>query len=211
MQVTIYCMCPILLHPSKKHLAYFRYQGKPHLIFHKQGGIIPEVLTKSFELVDTMLSYYSKVTAVLIQLHQVQATADNKSLTLMIRRLKDVLKKHYQCEVGYLWVREQNKAESQHYHMIVMLNGHKCQQSKLIDIATQIAWQNLHPDNFSFRVRNRIYRIKRNKDDHESRALRMRLSYMAKKEGKNHFKSYTNVYRYSLLKEKGSRALCAKS
>ncbi|EGQ8608271.1 inovirus Gp2 family protein [Vibrio parahaemolyticus] len=200
MQVTIYCMCPILLHPSKKHLAYFVYQGKPQLIFLSKKGIIQEVLNKSYRLIDIMLSYYSKVTAVLVQLHQAQSTEDNKLLTRMVQKLKGKLKKHYKCEIGYFWVREQDKAESHHYHMVIMLNGHKCQQSTLVDKVVQEAWQSIHPDNFSFRVRNRIYRIHRNGNGHELRALRMRLSYMAKKEGKTEFSNYTNVFRYSRLK-----------
>lgn len=126
-------MCPILNHPSKKHLAYFLFKDSPQPIFYSKEGVILEILNKSFQLVDTMLNYYSKVTAVLIQLHQAQPTKSNKALTAMIQKLKRSLKKHYKCEVGYFWVREQNLAGSQHYHMIILLNGHKCQQSKLVD------------------------------------------------------------------------------
>ncbi len=195
-------MCPILLHPSKKHLAYFVYQGEPQLIFLSKRGVIKEILHKSYCLIDIMLSYYSKVTAVLIQLHQAQATTDNHLLTHTVQKLKSSLKKHYKCEIGYFWVREQLKAESQHYHMLVMLNGHKCQQSALVDKVVQEAWQSIHPDNFSFRVRNRIYRINRTGNGHELRALRMRLSYMAKKEGKTELRTYTNTYGFSRLKTK---------
>lgn len=194
-------MCPILLHQSKKHLAYFVYKGEPQLIFLSKEGVIKEILHKSYCLIDIMLTYYSKVTAVLIQLHQAQVTQDNKLLTRMVQKLKSSLKKHYKCEIGYFWVREQLKAESQHYHMVVMLNGHKCQQSTFVDKAVQDAWQSIHPDNFSFKVRNRIYRIHRSGNYHELRALRMRLSYMAKKEGKTEFRTYTNAFRYSRLKE----------
>ena len=84
-------MCPILLHPSKKHLAYFVYQGKPQLIFLSKKGIIQEILNKSYRIIDIMLSYYSKVTAVLVQLHQAQSTEDNKLLTRMIQKLKGKL------------------------------------------------------------------------------------------------------------------------
>lgn len=202
LQVTIYCMCSISLHPTKKHLAYFLYQDEFQLIFYHKGGVIPKILHNSFKLIDIMLSYYSKVTAVLIQLHQAQPTSDNKLMTLMVTKLKNTLKKHYKCEIGCFWVREQNEAESQHYHLIVMLNGHKCQQSKLVDEAAREAWQSIHPDNFCFRVRNRLYRIHRDQYDNELNALRMRMSYMAKKEGKTNFASYTNSFRCSRLKPK---------
>ncbi len=198
-QVNIYCMCQILNHPSKKHLAYFLYQNTPQLIFSSKEGVMNEVLKKSFRLVDKMLGYYSKVTAVLIQLHQAQATADNKLLTIMIQRLKKALKSHYQCEVGYFWVREQNKADSQHYHVIILLNGHKCQQSKMVDILTEKVWKKIHPDNFSFKLRNRIYRIHRHTNKSELRALRMRMSYMAKREGKSNNPLNTHDYGLSRL------------
>lgn len=194
-------MCQILNHPSKKHLAYFLYQDHPHLIFNSKKGIIPEILNKSFKLVDTMLTYYSKVTAVFVQLHQAQPTEDNQLLTIMLQRLKAALKKHYRCEVGYFWVREQNDANSQHYHMIVLLSGHKCQQSQLVDTASDNAWKSIHPDNFRFKPKNRIYRIKRNGSYRELRALRMRMSYMAKREGKNTIASNVNSYQCCRLKK----------
>lgn len=195
-------MCQILSHPSKKHLAYFIYQEQPQLIFNSKDGIITEILNKSFQLVDTMLTYYSKVTAVLVQLHQSQPTEGNQLLTIMLQRLKVTLKKHYRCEVGYFWVREQNSADSQHYHMIVILSGHKCQQSKLVDAASNNAWKSIHPDNFRFKPRNRIYRIKRDENHKELRALRMRMSYMAKKEGKSSIAAHVNSYQCSRLKAK---------
>lgn len=192
-------MCQILKHPSKKHLAYFLYQDNPQLIFNSKEGIIPEILTRSFQLVDNMLTTYSKVTAVLVQLHQAQPTEGNQLLTIMLQRLKTTLKKRYRCKVGYFWVREQSDANSQHYHMIVFLSGHKCQQSKLVDIASDNTWKSIHPDNFRFKPRNRIYRIKRDGGYRELRALRMRMSYMAKKEGKSTIAPYVNSYQCSRL------------
>ncbi|UTV27881.1 YagK/YfjJ domain-containing protein [Photobacterium atrarenae] len=195
-------MCQIALHPSKPYLAFFPYQEGHHLIFYKKGGIIKEILNKAFGQLDAMLSHYTKVTVILLQLHQANPTQGSKPLTTMLARLKAKLQKHYGSQVGYFWVREQNKAESQHYHMAIMLNGHKCQRSKLVDIATQTYWENMHPDNFSFRVRNRIYRIRPDDNGSELRATRMRLSYMAKKEGKSQFMSYTHSFGCSRLRKK---------
>lgn len=199
-------MCPIYLHPSKKHLAYVLYQNQEQPIFYSQKGIIKEILINSFKLLDKMFTLYSKVTAILLQLHQVQATTDNKQLTRMLQKLRTALKKHYQCEVAYFWVREQNNAEAQHYHMVIMLSGHKCQQSKLVDTLAKEAWLSIHPDNFSYRVKNRIYRVFRSDECRELNALRMRLSYMAKKEGKIGFAPSTNCYGYSHTKVRKSCA-----
>ncbi|MEZ8606914.1 inovirus-type Gp2 protein [Vibrio sp. 10N.239.311.G01] len=196
-------MCPIILHPSKKHLAYYQYLGKYQLIFYrKPDGVFNEILEKAFGQLEAMRSYYSKVTMVLLQLHQAIHTKSNNQLTILLSKLKARLQKHYGGKVGYFWVREQNKAESQHYHIAIMINGHKCQRSKLVDIATQTYWENRHPDNFSFRIRNRIYRINTRKNSNELRAARMRLSYMAKRKGKLGFEPHTNTHGCSRLRKK---------
>ncbi len=197
-------MCPIILHQSKKHLAYYLYQNSYQLIFHKKNGlgVINEILKKAFDQLEVLRTHYSKVTVVLLQLHQAIYTKDSKSLTAMLTNLKAKLHEHYGSKVGYFWVREQNKAESQHYHMAIMLNGHKCQRSKLVDIATRAYWENRHPENFSFRVRNRVYRVSRCENDRELRAVRMRLSYMAKREGKSGTEAHVNAYGHSQLRSK---------
>nr|WP_159064965.1 inovirus-type Gp2 protein [Thaumasiovibrio subtropicus] len=161
-------------------------------------------MARSYEQLDIMRSYYSKVTVILLQLHQATYTPSSRQLTNMLSKLKAKLQSHYGTKVGYFWVREQDKADSQHYHVAIMLNGHKCQRSKLVDIITQTYWENLHPDNFSFRVRNRIYHVRNDDDGRELRAIRMRLSYMAKREGKERFPSYTKAYGCSRLRAKHS-------
>lgn len=193
-------MCPLLLHPSKKHLAYYQHLGTPQLIFLSKKGPVIEILKKSFQLIDMMLCQYSKTTAVLIQLHQAHATRDNRLVATMMSQLKAALGKHYKCEVGYFWVREQEHADSQHYHAVVIVSGHKCQCSKLVDHLVQDIWQRTDPNNYSYQVRNRIYRVNRGGNTPELRALRMRLSYMAKKEGKQGFASRTHSYGCSRFK-----------
>ncbi|EGR0550174.1 inovirus Gp2 family protein [Vibrio cholerae] len=195
-------MCHIVLHPSKSFLAFFQYQESYQLIFYKKTGVIKKILLKAFQQIDAMISHYSKVTVVLLQLHQATPSRTSNPLTNMLSKLKAKLKAHYGCKVGYFWVREQNNALSQHYHMAVMVNGHKCQSSKLIDLATQAYWENLNPDNFSFKVRNRIYRIRNDDGGHELRAVRMRLSYMAKKEGKSQFAKNTHIFGSSHIQQK---------
>ncbi|EPR2983069.1 YagK/YfjJ domain-containing protein [Vibrio parahaemolyticus] len=195
-------MCPIALHPSKKHLAYYLYRDSYQLIFHNKHGVISEILNKAFDQLEVLRSYYSKVTVILLQLHQAFHTKNSEQLTIMLSKLKAKLQKHYGSKVGYFWVREQNQAESQHYHMAIMVNGHKCQHSKLVDLATQTYWENRHPDNFSFRVRNRIYRVRNDDNGKELRAVRMRMSYMAKQDGKTQFTSHTKTYGYSKLRIK---------
>lgn len=198
LQVTLYCMCQITLHPTKTYLAFFQYKGEQHLIFYKKGGVITKMLNTAFSQLDAMLSYYTKVTVIFLQLHQVQWTHNSDNLTAFLVKLKNKLKPYYGDKLGYIWAREHMCASAQHYHMAIFLNGHKCQSSQRVDNAAKECWTALHPDNFSFRVRNRTYRIRNDDDGRERRAVKMRLSYMVKVQGKRN--KGTNNHRFGASK-----------
>lgn len=198
-------MSPISLHQSKKFLAYYNYNNEPQLIFNWKTGIREEILEKGFKQLDIMMTDYSKVSVILLQLHQDHFTEDNAILTRCLVQLKKKIKKKYNCKIGYLWVREQNNADGQHYHLAIMVNGHKCNNAYAIGKMCEEVWEGPTDTNFAYRVRNRIYRIERYKnDDHELRAARMRMSYMAKNDSK-HFEKYTNCFGVSRLKPSNRR------
>ncbi len=195
----LYCMCQITLHESKKFLAYYQYQNEQQLIFHKKKGVKKNILERGFEQLDILMTYYSKVSVILLQLHQSYFTADNNVMTKFVIELKKRIKKKYNCEIGYLWVREQNVAYAQHYHLMVMVNGHKCNNAYTVSNMCEDIWQGPTDTNFAYRVKNRIYCIKRYKNDgQELRATRMRMSYMAKNDTKE-FAKYTKSFGRSKL------------
>ncbi|SQD79597.1 YagK/YfjJ domain-containing protein [Moritella yayanosii] len=187
-------MCQITKHESKKFLAYYHYNNEQQLIFHKKTGIRTEILEQGFKQLDIMMTEYSKVSVILLQLHPDKFTEDNAIITQFLVRLKKKIKKQYNCKIGYLWVREQSSAEAQHYHMVIMVNGHKCNNAYAIGKMCDEIWEGPTDTNFSYRVKNRLYRIERYKgNDHELRAARMRMSYMAKNETKE-FNRNTNSF-----------------
>ena len=195
-------MCQITLHESKKFLAYFCYQNEQQLIFYRKSGIKKEILEQSFKQLDIMMSYYSKVTIILLQLHPDQFTADNDVMTRFLVFFKKRLEKKYKSKIGFIWVREQNTAEAQHYHLAVMINGHKCNNSYTVNEICKEIWEGPMDTNFSYQVKNRIYCIKQYLNDNsELRAVRMRLSYMAKNETKD-FTKYTKSFGSSRLRKK---------
>jgi len=173
-------MSVITLHPSKKRLAYFDYKQQQQLIFYPSGGINKELLKRIYSQLDNMLSYYSKVTVVFLQLHQKRYTESNTLITKFFGLLKKRLSKHYGTRIGHVWVREKHRAEAQHYHIAVMLNGHRCQKCYRVTQYAQQIWERLGEEHFSYRVRNRIYRIERREHNRELQAVRTRLSYLAK-------------------------------
>lgn len=192
-------MCEILHHESKKHLAYYAEGSRLHPIFNSPAGVCTKILKTGFKQLDSMLSYYSKVTMVLLQFHVPDFSYDNKSLSIFISRLKRKLSKHYGKRLGYLWVREQDNSKAQHYHMCIMLNGHKCQSTRRIDAIVKSEWESFGERYFSYRIRNRIYRINRTYDVKELRAAKTRLSYLAKLETKQRTPRYTKTYHASSL------------
>jgi len=195
-------MCQITEHESKKFLAYYHYNNEQQLIFHKKTGIRAEILEQGFKQLDIMMTEYSKVSVILLQQHPDRFTEDNAIITQFLVRLKKKIKKQYNCKIGYLWVREQNSAEAQHYHMVIMVNGHKCNNAYAIGKMCDEIWEGPTDTNFSYRVKNRLYRIEQYKgNDHELRAARMRMSYMAKNETKT-FDRNTNSFGVSRLKTK---------
>ncbi|WIH23367.1 YagK/YfjJ domain-containing protein [Photobacterium damselae] len=153
-----------------------------------------KILKQGYKQLDNMLTYYSKVTVVFLQLHQTEFTPDNGVISLFLKQLKRRLEKHYNCTVAYLWVREQGGAPAQHYHLVVMVNGHKCSSSQyILKVATEI-WESQKGGNYSFKVKNRIYRIETYKNNNEYQAARMRMSYLAKMKTKDTSRPYLNSF-----------------
>lgn len=191
------------MHPKKRKLAYFRYQLTDYLIFHHPAGVLPKVLLKSFDQLHAMLSRYCKVTVIFAQLHQSEYSEKNQQLTRTLSELSAKLKAYYKSYMGFFWVREHKaQTKSHHYHIAIMLNGSECQSSGRVDsVLTQI-WAALDAKNFSYRLKNRIYRLERHGKQEELRAVLMRMSYMAKAEGKVSTPSYTNSFGYSRVKAK---------
>jgi len=203
-------MSQITRHQSKKFLAYYRYQNEQQLIFYKETGIKKEILEQGFKQLDILRSYYSKATVVLLQLHPDQFTEDNAILTRFLVQLKKTLTKKYKCKMGYVWVREQNTAKAQHYHLMIMLNGHKCRSAYAVSNICDEIWEGPKDTNFSYGVKNRLYCIKQYKNnDSELRATRMRMSYMAKNETKD-FDKNTKTFGVSRLKPNRSKLIDVK-
>lgn len=107
--------------------------------------------------------------------------------------------------MGYVWVRKQNVAKSQHYHLMIMLNGHKCRNAYAVSNICDEIWEDSKDTNFSYGIKNRLYCIKQYKNnDSELRAAKMRMSYMAKNETKD-FNKNTKTFGVSRLKPNRSK------
>jgi len=177
-------MSQIILHPSNDKSAYFEYKQRLSLIMYYEGGVNEKILTQVFKKLDAMVLYYSKVTVVMLQFHLKKYTLDNQVISVFLTSLIKRLKDKYKSEIGYFWVREQNGAPAQHYHMAIMLSGHVCHSSHHIFLIAQEIWELQNEGGYSFRVKNSLYRVSRYCDK-ELNAARYRLSYFAKNKTKD--------------------------
>ena len=171
-------------------------------IFYYGGGINKKILKKIYAQIDVMSSYYSRVTVTIIQLHQAYFTYDNSLLSRFLQHFRRELKKRtrYGNRVGYIWVREQARADTQHYHIAFLLDGHHCKSAHIVSEITEEIWMTISGKNFSYRVKNRVYRISKTEEGERTlRAARMRLSYFAKNDTKKTHK-HINSYGVSRLK-----------
>ncbi|WP_243975257.1 YagK/YfjJ domain-containing protein [Vibrio natriegens] len=191
----------IRLHPKKSKLAIYRHSEQDYYIFHRPTGVNQNILQSSFDLAKNWMGHYSKFCAVMLQLHQHKPSEKNQQLSIFLAKLTQALKKHYNTpNVGYFWVREHSNRDKQHYHLAVFISGHCCQHSGTIDRLANTLWKQQDECNFSYQVKNRIYKVKRYGFDKEWLSLLTRLSYFAKNDTKSRHPSRNSYGRSQLLK-----------
>lgn len=172
-------MVKVLINPKRKGYAYFRFKNRLYNIFHSKQGVNTAILQKGFEQIDVMQSYHSKVCMVFLELHLKYFSEHNAVMSVLISELKAYIKNKYNSRIGYLWVRERSKAKAQHYHLAVMVDGHKCNNGWSIQQFVNDIWRKQNDNGTTYYVTRPTYNILRN-DNTEANAARVRLSYFAK-------------------------------
>ena len=192
----------IIRDEKKPKLAIYFNQGEYYRIFYRPTGVNTRILESSWNLVANWIGYYSKFCAVFLQLHQRQPCEDNKQLSKFLRNLTKRLSQYYNTpNIGYFWVREHSGRDKQHYHLMVLISGHCCQNSCVVDKLTREIWKEIDKNNSNYEVKRRVYKVNRYGHDKERRALLTRLSYFAKNDSKTVHGSRHNYGRSQFLKK----------
>lgn len=86
-----------------------------------------EMLTATEREMTAMLSNDRKVLMFRFDIHVKEYTPDNKVISDCLNEVKKFIKMYYEdCErIGYIWCREQQTVKHQHYHVFMMVNGSK--------------------------------------------------------------------------------------
>lgn len=147
-------------------------------------GVYLQLIHKAIEQLDICIVNWGRVFAMRFDLHQKAKTTHSKMLTMFRKNLMRRLERSYQmAEMGYVWVREQEKAKKQHYHFVVFLDGDKIKHSSMISQVIIETWQNVRDGNTAYIPRRCFYHVV---DTVTKAEAIYRVSYLAKIRGKGY-------------------------
>ena len=176
----------------------FLHNGKTYRVNSAKSGLYAEILKPIIEQFEIGLTKWRRVFVLRFDLHTHVFTKDNARMTAFKKRLFQKLKRYYGFkEIGSCWVREQERAKSQHYHCVLFLDGNLIRHSSMINEMIRAAWDDgtgtytvphiKHPFHFADResiVQDAIYRV----------------SYLAKPRGKGYRPPQTKDFQCSRMK-----------
>ena len=163
------------------------------------GHYLPQ-LEQTVGQMDAMLSHHSKVLVVRTDLHLYVGSDDNKPMSDFIRRLRKKLSSMGHKHFGYIWCREQNVSDVQHYHLAVMVDGNKMRHPHHLIGLIEYFWETWgHVKPY---VPQNCYSLIKRGDDEAFQKVFDRLSYLAKVATKGKRKKTTNDHSTSRIKLK---------
>ena len=185
-------------HIHKGH--WYLYKDRVWPVNANKSGVYTHILRPLLSQYIYMLEHYSKVFVYRFDLHLAAYTEKNQVMTDFNRHLQKRIQQHYKIkEIAYCWVREQEKAKQQHYHYVLMLDGHRVRQpytinSWIFEIAEMLDLLRPHLSGYHY--------IAKHKSDYDEKLQEAcyHISYLAKARGKGYRPIQTNDYSTSRLK-----------
>ena len=182
---------------------YFKYSGRQWRINNKHSGVFTKMLKRIFEQIFVMFSYDTKLFVARFDLHQsVAISSSSRHLSEFLQSLKSELRvSHGLKYFGYVWCREESETIKQHYHLALLLEGHKIRSPHNLLSIMQRLWVQ---SGGSSVYRANYHNLHR--EDYESIAdVIFHLSYLAKVEGKTTLSPNFKAFSASRLKLKQSK------
>jgi len=162
-------------------------------------GVYAEIMHKIIEQFEIAQANWKRVFVLRFDLHIDHYTETNEIVRRFFNRFNKRLKRKYGFkDVGYCWVREQERAKSQHYHCVFFLDGDLIQNSTKIIPMIKGAWQRTAGYSVPT-IKNPFYYV-----DNEEAAQDAiyRVSYLAKTRGKGYRPPQTKDFNCSRMKLK---------
>jgi len=172
--------------------------GRTWWINARTSGVYSAMLKTMIGQLEAMISYHSKIHVIRFDLKQNEYTEKNTQITTFNRRLFKWLKRHYKLKrIGFIWCREQETAKQQHYHYVLIIDGHKVEKATLIADKVKAIWNDIGGSYWL--PKNCYYNLKRG-DYKETQNAIFRISYLAKARGKGYRPPQTKDYGTSRIK-----------
>lgn len=192
---------------NRKHITYSDYYQLDGVVYPInttiRSGCFTPILKAGISQLNIAYEKWGRVMVYIFGLHQTEKTDDSKAISSFINdRLKYHLAKRYNLdELGYLWVREHEKAKSQHYHMVLFLDGDKIQHSQGLAVLLKRLWESREGQTISY-VKNSFYYVTEFEQLNANDGPVNRLSYLAKERGKGYRQPQAKDYQTSRLKSR---------
>jgi protein GP2 len=176
----------------------FKHDGKTYKVNSAVSGLYAEILQRIIEQFEIAVSKWKRVFVLRFDLHTHSNTKDNKLMTAFRKRLFRKLKRIYGFnQIGFCWVREQERAKSQHYHWVLFLDGDLIRHSKRINEMVKQAWE-MPNGNYHMPTIKRPFYFADNEQVEQDAIYR--ISYLAKTRGKGYRSPQTKDFQCSRIK-----------
>ncbi|MDW8844610.1 inovirus-type Gp2 protein [Erwinia sp. MMLR14_017] len=141
------------------------------------------ILNSLFSLTENSLQLSSRLFAIRMDFRLSAFTPDNSPMTRFQQAFIPALRKKYpKTFINYAWVREQDKSDAQHYHYVLILNGHHvCYAQPLVDLMAEL-WETT-TGGIHWLPKNPWYKVNRGDIDSQASFIK-RISYFGKKRSK---------------------------
>ncbi|MFZ1388146.1 MAG: inovirus-type Gp2 protein [Thiolinea sp.] len=164
---------------------FVQFLGKRYSILQGKQGVFSKIMHRLTEELSASIDLWGRVFALRFDLHHKDIYRENNQwLSQFFKNLKRRLEREYgMATIGYLWVREQEKAKAQHYHVVLFLDGNKIRHSSKINTIISDTWKAVNPSNHVAMPEKPFYFI----DNEETLTNAIeRISYLAKVRGKGY-------------------------
>jgi hypothetical protein len=199
---------------------YIEHDGLIWRVNTKKSGMHTKPFKRWLDQLYAMFNKHSKVFAYRFDLSfptdSLRSINDHTQFDKFFTRLKKQLKNHYPSSlIGYAWAAEVETSKNQHYHVVLMLNGHEVQSPKWLQSRISRIWTEVGGSTPHW---SRFYRLNRSEltispeslllsdkeliESLELVGLVYQVSYLFKGRGKGYLQDGAHNYGHSRLRIK---------
>jgi len=163
----------------------------------EQYGVYPIIIEKFVIELDKMIDKYKRVFVLRVDLHLDNYSDDNKEISEFMRAQVQRIRRKYKTKyVGYIWVREVERAKTQHYHLAFFIDGDKIRAPYGLNQQIKAKW---YKNGHRSVVPKPYYFLDKHNMKEEREEVIYRLSYLAKVRGKGYRSAQAKDYSTSRI------------